>query len=263
MPTPDATVLQALQFFGSLNANQTGQLDYAVINRKDARKTAEEMKVASQESDDLKSVSLSFYSEHLREIYAFVWKIVQSQAKQDLIKFCLTKQEITIQDPLGQQIPTGQFQWVNNLELISQTFDIRPAGDTDVVQRERKVQQMKQDWPVIQNTALAVRFLSDLMRLQYPDVGADYAKILEAGDPLKALVLQLATILAGALQPEEYAALAPQEQQQLAMVQQQVQQLTGQAINFVPQLPKPPKVTNINIARQPDGSLSGQKIEQP
>lgn len=259
-PQPEATVLQALQFFGALNANQTGQLDYAVMNRQDARKTAEEMKVASQESDDLKSVSLSFYSEHLREIFAFVWVIVQSQAKQGLVKIALIKQQQTISGPMGEQIPIG-VSYVNDVELISQNFDIRPAGDTDVIQREAKIRQMKEDWAVISQTALANRFLQDLMRLQYPDMGDEYAKILEAGDPVKALLQSIVTVLQGALQPEEFQALSPQEQNGLQQIQQQVQQILGEGATFIPNVPKPPKVTTMSIGPGPGNSIQGQKIE--
>ena len=192
-PSPEYEVLQALYFFSAQNANQAGQLDYAVMNRKDARKTAEEMKQASSESDDLKSVPLSFYSEHLRDIFTFVWKIVQSQALSGMVKICLVKQPVMMQGLMGP-VETGQFQFVNDVALIAQNFDLRPAGDTDVIQREAKIRHMMEDWAVISTTPLAMRFLSDLMRLKYPDVGDDYAKILEAGDPVKALLLQLATV---------------------------------------------------------------------
>ena len=121
---------------------------------------------------------------------------------------------------------------------------------------------MKEDWPVIANTALAVRFLADLMRLQYPDMGDDYARILEQGDPIKALLQSVVALLQGALQPQEVQALSPQEQQNMQQIQQQVQQVLGEGAQFIPNIPKPPKVTNVRIARQPDGSLAGQKVEE-
>jgi hypothetical protein len=93
-------------------------------------------------------------------------------------------------------------------------------------------------------------------------MGDEYAKILEAGDPVKALLQSIVTVLQGALQPEEFAALSPQEQNGLQQIQEQVQQILGEGATFIPNVPKPPKVTTMSIARQPDGSLAGRKVEQ-
>lgn len=261
-PNADPAVLQALQYLGASNANQTGQLDYAVINRKDARKTAEEMRQASSESDNLKTVGLTFYAEHLRDIFSFTWKVVRIQALFNQIKLAQIPRPVLIRGPLGVQ-ETGQIEYYNDVELISQNFSIRAAGETDVIQREETITSMKQDWAVIQNTPLAMRFLSDLLRLQYPSLGDEYAKLLEAGDPVKSLLQSIVMVLQGALQPDEFYGLPPQKQQELQNIEQQVMGVLGEGAKFIPAQPKRPKVTNLSISRQPDGSLTGQKVEQP
>ena len=214
---PDPSMLGGLQYLGSVNSASAGQVDFAASNRKDSRKSATELVQAQEEADTLKSTPITNYSDHIRCVFSFAWRIVQSQALQNKIPF--------IADPASG---------INNMELIARDYEVKPAGDIDVVERKEKIVQMMQDWPVISTTALAPKFLSDLMKLKYPDVGDQYSAILEAGDPMKATIAALATTLAGALQPEEYSALAPQQQMQLQQLQQQVAQLTGQNIQIVP-----------------------------
>jgi len=215
-PMPDSTVLQALSYMGVANMQEAGQNDYAVSNRKDARKTAKEMEMSQKQSQQNKAVDIGLFSEAVRKVLSFAWKIVQSQALQQNIKFMLM--------PTEEKTDTGETVYVNDLEVIGKTFDIRPAGDVDYVERNQKITSMMQDWPIVQSTPLAQEFLKDLMRLKYPDKGDYYAEILNQGDPKK-LVLALAEILKGTLDPAEIAALPPEVQQTLQQVTQQVQKV--------------------------------------
>jgi hypothetical protein len=134
-------------------------------------------------------------------------------------------------DTLGQT----QTVWVNNVPVISQVYDIRAAGDVDVIQRQEKIQQMMQDWPVIQNTPLRDRFLIDLLKLKYPDTGEQYAQILSQTGMmvnLQSMVARLGMVLEGALQsnPDMLTKLPPEQQadvgnmiKQAAAVAQQMQ----------------------------------------
>jgi len=102
---------------------------------------------------------------------------------------------------------------------------------------------MMQDWPVVINTPLRDRFLQDLIRLKYPDMGEQYVQLLVQQpqlDALKGIVGRLSTVLAGAFQqaPELLTALPPEQQadmqqlvaqsQQIAQSSQQTQQPTAQ-----------------------------------
>ena len=224
---PDAGVLRALQYLDVANAQETGQTDFAVNNREDSRKTAREVTAAQQEAGLLKSVKLAIYSEHLRQIFSFCWRIVQSLALQNEITLLLT--EIQVPVVLGSQqvgaIPRQQ----NDFQTINQVFDIRPAGDTDVIQRADMIQQYQADWPVIQQTPIAMQFLSDFLRLRYPgDIGRKYALALQQGDPKKMLIQQLAGLLQSVITPEDVKALPPEQQQQLVQLKQQTQQVLSQ-----------------------------------
>ncbi len=166
---PDPLVLSSMQFLSTLNAQQTGKTSYAVSNRKDARKTAKELGIAEKEEQQIESVGLSNFSEFLRGVFEFTWRMVQSQALQGKIKFLLKQQDVMIPDPMGQIIPSGEVEWVNDIESVSEEYEIRAAGDVDYVERNYKLTQMKQDWPVFQQTPLKDRFLEDLVQLSYPD----------------------------------------------------------------------------------------------
>ena len=218
-PMPDSSVLQALQYLDVTNSRQTGKIATAVSNRKDARKTAEELSQAKAEEQKATAAYLATYSEFLRQLYSFSWRIVQSQALAGDIVFC-PKRVPT--DP-NSVIPQPE-TWTNDIETIAKDYDIRPAGEVDVVQRNQKMADFQQDWPVLQNTPIAQLFLEDYIRLRYPLDADKYIAALKAGNPAKALVQSLLTTLQGALQPEEIQALGPEGQQKLQGIVTQAQQ---------------------------------------
>jgi hypothetical protein len=221
---PDPMVLRALQYFDTANAQETNQPTFAVMNREDSRKTAREISLAESEKQLLNSVQLTMFSTYVRAVYSFAWLIVQSQAMQDKIKFLLKAEQQPVMNPVLNQPmtdetgqPMTQTVYVNDYAVISQIYEVRAAGDVDVIQRQEKIQQMMQDWPVIQSTPLKDRFLQDLIKLKYPDVGEQYAGVLAQGDVLtqcKQLVAQLGTVMAGMMEqcPEMMKTLNPQEQ---------------------------------------------------
>jgi hypothetical protein len=226
---PDPSVLKAMQWFDVANSQETNQPNFAASNRQDSRKTATEIDAANQQQQLLNSVQLALFSTHIRAIYSFSWLIVQSQALQNLIAFCRVAKQQPIANPaLGGQPtvdpttgqPVMQTIYVNDESIIKQSYDVRAAGDIDVVQRAEKLTQMKQDWPVIANTPLANRFLQDLVRLEYPDTGEEYAEIIGTGDQVmqvKQLAARLGMMMSGAIaqHPEMMQTLPPEQQQQL------------------------------------------------
>lgn len=231
-PMPDPGVLQALQYLDASNSRQTGKIATSVSNRKDARKTAEELSQAKQEEQKITSTSLATYSEFLRQLFSFAWKIIQSQAIEGTIKIC-QKQII----PPAPQVlpgmvppPTPEPIWQNDIETLSKIYDVRPAGEVDVVQRNQKLQEFQQDWPVLGQTSVGPALLEDYIRLRYPLQADRYIEILKAGNPAKQIVQSLLTVLQGSLQPEEVKALGPQGQQQLMQVVSQAQQFLASPV---------------------------------
>jgi hypothetical protein len=203
-----------------MNAQNTGKANFASMNRKDTRKTAKEMDMAEDETSRISSTQLASFSEFVREVFKFSWVIIQSQALNEQIQFLLIPQE-QMTDVNGQQVSSGQTIYVNDIATISQSYEIRPAGDSDVVERAEKLANMQQDWPVVQNTPLKDVFLLDYLSLRYPSKASDYRRVYEQGDVGKKLVMSLSTLLQAAISPQEAAQMDPR---QLQMLQQQVQQ---------------------------------------
>lgn len=223
-PAPDVTMLTALQVIDTKNAVQSGQTAYAANNRKDSRKTAEELKQASDTEQKITSTGLAGFSEFLRDVLQFAWQIVKSQALQNKIKFLL------IPGPANPNMP-GPQTFINNTQIINQEYDIRPAGDTDVVEAQQLQQMMMQDWPVVQNTAMKDQFLMDYVKVRYPKKANEYVALLAQNQMMQqlqqkvqqasVLVPALNAALTGALNPAEIKALKPDEQHQLEQLQQQ------------------------------------------
>jgi hypothetical protein len=215
-PMPDVMVLQAMNYLDTKSASDTGKQSFAVMNRKDSRKTAKEMELAEGAEQQITGATMATLSEFLREVFTFSWQIVQSQAQQDLIDFLLVPQPSIVGAP----------SFVNDIETISEVYDIRPAGDDDVIKAEQETIKMMQDWPVIQTTPLKDVFLQDMISLRYPEKADIYVPILQAADPSK-LVQSLLILVDQFASPAELSALDPMALQQLMQIKQSAMQYIG------------------------------------
>ncbi len=224
---PDPLVLTSMQYLATLNAQNTGKTSYAVSNRKDSRKTAKELTLAEGEEKQQESIGLADFSEDLRAIFSFTWRIVKSQALQGKIPFLLKKSPIMVPSPDGQMIPSGETEMLNDIDILNNEFEVRPSGDVDVIERNQKLIQMRTDWPVFQTTPLAQKFIQDYVMLSYPDKSEEYVKILQQGDVGKQLVASLSTLLQVFTSPDDIKSLQPAQLQQLDQIKQQVQQYLG------------------------------------
>lgn len=206
-PYPDPMVIKALQFLDTSNAQETNQVNFAAMNREDSRKTAKEITASQQQQQLLNSVQLTLFSTHIRSIYTFVWLIVQSQALQNAIKFLQITQQVTVKSPVdGQPVTdptTGQLmtqpQTTNDIATISQVYDVRAAGDVDVIQNDDMIQKMQTMWPIIAETPVAMTFLAELIRRTFPDIGEKWAQQLEQSPQLQQMLQHMTQIFAGLL----------------------------------------------------------------
>jgi hypothetical protein len=222
MPYPDASMMTGLAYLGTLNSSQNGKLATAVSNRKDSRKTAEELEQAGEKEDEISGISQLADSEFLRGVFAFTWLIVQSQALQNKIAFCRIPAPV---DPNMGMPMMPQAAYVNDVELIGEVYDIRPAGDTDVVEAEKEKLNMRQDWPVMQTfPGLKEAFIEEYIRLSYPKKADAYIAAMKQGNVAAQIIQSLSQLLMAFAQPEEVASLAPEQQQKLQQLGVMVQQ---------------------------------------
>jgi hypothetical protein len=197
LDAPDATLFNAVQGLVSSNANETSQVNFAETNRQaDSRKTAKAIEAAQSQAQQLTTVQVVLFSIALKEQFTYETDIIKSRVQAGLIKV----------NPAV-------------MPLYARTFEVKPSGDTDVIERQQLVSLMMQSWPVIQNTPLAQAFFLDLIKMLFPNSATNYTNILQQ------------------------AAQQQQQQQQSAQAQQ-MQTLSGlaqQAGSEVTELAKHPE----------------------
>jgi len=63
-------------------------------------------------------------------------------------------------------------------QIYARRYSVRPAGDTDVIERQQLLSAMMQAWPVIAVTPAATLFLCDMLQLAFPNYAPKYCNIL-------------------------------------------------------------------------------------
>jgi hypothetical protein len=155
------------------NANEQSQVDYAAQNRQDSRKTATEIASANKQATELSNVQITGYSIFIARVYTRCWEISQS---------CILTGLIAVPEILKQACAA---KWI-----------LKASGDIDVIERAEKIQKMKQDWPVLANTPLAIPFLKDLILAQYPEEAARYNGIIDQAQQAEQQAAQDTAIIA-------------------------------------------------------------------
>lgn len=215
---PDTSMVSAIQSLMSQNAQEQSQINYAAMNRQDSRKTATEIQAASSEAQMLSSTQVSLFSIALKDVYEWCWRIYQSRVVAGVLR------------------PAASLDMYLNHE-----FNIKPAGDVDVIERQEKSQKMMQAWGVVSQTALAPVFLQNMMRLMFPDEGEAYAEMLQTGNEKDQLLQQLMQIINSLIIDPQTGQLNEEAQDfapQIKMLQAKVTDILGQS-NGQPGNPTP------------------------
>lgn len=219
---PDPTILRAADALDVRKAAEMGQIASAVINRDDSRKTATELTSAKEEQGNLQSVSILLFSGFMRGVLGVTWYIVQNQAQQNTILVA----PFELVTPQGAQV-------INNPELINQVYDIKPAGDIDVVRRAERVQKRMGLLPIIQPLGgeLYFEFVRDLIREMLPEDADKYIRILGQDQQKTQMIMALEAMLKEAV-TDENGAIKPEfkqfEPQLIQMAQMGQQMMAGQ-----------------------------------
>lgn len=217
-PYPDPSILVAADSLDTRKSAEMGQMAAAVINRDDSRKTATELNKAESEQGKLNSVSMMLFSGFLRGVWGVSWYIVQNQA--------MYNPEVIVA-PFKVEGPEGS-KTINNPELIAQVYDIKPAGDIDVVRRAERIEKRFTLLPIIQpfGGEMYFEFVRDLIREMLPEDADKYIRLLGTDQQKTQIIQALAAMLKevvtdenGQLKPE-YQEFAPQLQQMAQIGQQ-------------------------------------------
>lgn len=202
---PDSTMPLALDKLATANADNLNQPAFTVANRQnDSRKTAKEIEVASQQGAQVSSTQVVVSSVCISLIQNASWRIVQSQALQGNITFMSL-----------DGTPAG-----NQTEIIQETFILKPAGDVDFIERQETEQKMQQDWEMVSMTPMAMPFMTDYLRLRYPNRAEGWIKTLQAqGSPEKQALAALVPIVE-TLMTDDDGNLEPEVQPMAEQLQQ-------------------------------------------
>ena len=137
------------------NQQETSQVNFAAQNRKDSRKTAEEIKAATQAAAALSTVQVVLFSTSLKELYTTMFDIIQSRVITGVL---IVSPEV--------------------MPFYSRQYIVKPAGDTDVIERQQLVKTMMDSWPVMKDTPAGPEFLADLIARMFPETGSKYTQII-------------------------------------------------------------------------------------
>tara|TARA_R100000234_G_C5001653_1_gene180574 strand:+ start:588 stop:2273 length:1686 start_codon:yes stop_codon:yes gene_type:complete len=202
---PDSSIMGAIQTILGQNMQETSQVNFAAMNRKDSRKTATEVQAATSEAQALSASQVALFSIALKKVYTQCWNIYRLRTIEGLIQ---------------ASIPPNFF--------TDHEYSIRPAGDADVIERQEKINKMMQAWPVVQQTGAASLFLKRFVSMLFPEDGQAYVQAIQDDNAKTQLLMQLQTIVQSLITDPETGQLSEEAQpyqQQLQQIMQQVQQV--------------------------------------
>jgi hypothetical protein len=223
-PYPNDVILRASNALDVKMAAEQGETSYAVLNRKDSRKTAEEISTAQEKEVAINSITLGNFSNFVTASHGRAWPIVQSLGMIGVVPILKTT------DPMsGEKI--------NNIELLGREYNVRAAGDVDVLERNEKLKKRFAVWPMVQQTGISQMFLVDILKEMFPEDSFKYEQLLLLENQKDKIIQILGEIVKAALvgpdgnirpefagmepQLEQIAQFIGQGQQQQAQLQQQ------------------------------------------
>ncbi len=174
---PDPNLFSLAERIRSQNLDERGQVNYAVNNRTDSRKTATEVMSADAQAVKLQSVSVLNLANYLRGVYTYAWRIVKHYA---------LKNEIFL---LGTRDAYGNIQ--NDFSRIDRNFLITPTGGSEQARVNDVKLGMEKIFPLVRGTALEKVMISDYLRYALPTLGAKYQRIYKTSVIAQDLTLQI------------------------------------------------------------------------
>jgi len=153
---PSADIMSAINALVLGNQQETSQVNFAAQNRKDSRKTAEEIRASTQAANALSTVQVVLFSNALKNVYTAMFDIIQSRVVCGLLQ---------VQPEVA---PYYQRKYI-----------VKPAGDTDVIERQQLLKMMMDSWPVMKETPAGPVFLMDMIARMFPEHSSKYIQIIQ------------------------------------------------------------------------------------
>lgn len=170
LPWPNNIILSVMQALKVGKADESGQLDFATVARKDANKTATEMQLATEQSNSVMTSDMDVFSNPVLSVFGLCFNIACHQAIFNLCK-----------RPVQPELLVGD-------------YNLQPAGDIEVVKRAEDKANAKEFFNIVQGTPTAEKILIFLIQRFFPDQAEEWIETLQTPD-LKPLVAQMIEIL--------------------------------------------------------------------
>jgi hypothetical protein len=222
---PNNIILAVTQVLDQRKAQESGNVDFAALARKDANKTATEMNLATEQSSQLNQTDLDVYSSPFLDVYALCFEIARQQA---IWKLCKPPQDTS---------------------LLFNDYHVTPAGDVEVVKRSEDRQNAKEFFNLVRGTPLAEKVFAMLIEHFFPDQAAEWKAILQAPDKDQ-IIAQLVSILQQIPTDE----LTPEQRTSLQAVIISAQNVVGGGSNT--------EATQGTLGPAPGASSSGIEAQQ-
>ena len=201
-PYPDPMLTSTLQYLEQRNSIATNQPAFAVMNRKDSRKTATEMEMAQNQTSAIDTVQVLNLSIYMRELGRRVWRIIKSEVLRG-----------NLETPLDKA-------------LFNVNYVISSAGDIDYMKRMEMIQAMQADWPILSTTPIGPLLLEDYVKYRYPAQAGRYLAAMAQANKDTQLIQSLATVVKE-LATDENGQLTLEAQQNANELQQLEQMVTA------------------------------------
>lgn len=209
LPAPPVQMLSAIQQLLTQNQQETNMPNFAVLNRKDSEKTATEIQAAQSASSMLGSVQVALFSVTLRDIYTLCWRIYKTHVIGGIIKSPVAMEKFT-----------------------DYTYNLKPAGDQDVIERAEKINKFMMFWPVVSQTPLAKPWIKLMVEMAFPAESRGLLQEMEQAKTELALIKFLRSVLMTVAFDPQTGEPVPAIQPflpQLQQINEQIDLLTGEA----------------------------------
>lgn len=226
---PNPILLAVSQALRQGKAEETGNMDYAAVARKDANKTATEMELSTQQTQDIQITDMDVFSSPYLDVYALCFNIATHQA---LFHLCTP--------------PTHP-------ELLLHDYTLTAAGDVEVVKREEAKRNAKEFFNIVKGTPTAEKILVFLIQQFFPDHADEWIQALSSPDKdqiIIALINALQNAPQDGLTPEQKLALS----QLIAAASAVVEQPDNQSVSPSPGDNEKPSPAQSNEMPQSQGS---------
>ena len=98
---------------------------------------------------------------------------------------------------------------------------VSPAGERDVIERDKKLMMLRQDLPTLANPPVGKILIQEYLSLAYPHDAKKFEKFMLEESQAKMIVSSLIQIIGSSMDRNLVAQLPPEKQQELTGIIQQ------------------------------------------